>query len=97
MKVVWRERLEKFCAKHADAKDWIGNWLADVESVAWTGPRDIKANYASASFLSGNTVIFNVKGNHYRLEVVVAYGTETIVVVWAGTHVQYDARNRKRH
>jgi mRNA interferase HigB len=96
VKVVGREKLTAFCRKHSDAKDWIDNWLADVESAIWANPRDIRATYASVSFLDGNTVIFNVKGNRYRLEAIAAFRTGTIGVVWVGTHNEYDIRNRER-
>jgi len=96
MKILDRERLEKFCRKHADARHWIENWLADVESAAWATPQDIRQRYASASFLAGGVVIFNVKGNAYRVEVSVAYRAATLAVEWAGTHAEHDERNRKR-
>lgn len=96
MKVLDRERLERFCRKHADARRWIENWLADVENAAWSTPQDIRRSYASASFLPEGVVIFNVKGNAYRLEVSVAYRTEVVVIEWIGTHREYDERNKRR-
>lgn len=96
MKIVGRGRLDDFCRTHADARRWIENWLADVESAGWTTPHEVKLRYASASFLGGNIVVFNVKGNAYRLEAMVAYRTGTVVVQWIGTHTQYDERNRRR-
>ena len=96
MKILDRERLEQFCRKHADARKWIDNWLGDVETARWLGPQDISDRYAAASFLAEGVVIFNVRGNAYRLEVSVAYRTGTVAVEWAGTHAQYDERNRKR-
>ena len=90
MKVLDRERLGQFCSKHADARRWIESWLSDVESSRWATPQDIRRRYASASFLAGGLVIFNVKGNAYRLEVMVAYRTETVAIEWAGTHAEYD-------
>lgn len=96
MKVVDRERLERFCRKHVDARRWVENWLADVQSAAWTAPQDIRRRYASASFLPENAVIFNVKGNAYRLEVTVAYRTGVVVIEWIGTHGEYDERNKRR-
>jgi mRNA interferase HigB len=86
MRIAGRERLEQFCRKHADARTWIEHWLADVETAVW----------ASASFLPDGVVIFNVKGNAYRLEVAVAYRTATVSIRWAGTHREYDQRNRRR-
>lgn len=96
MKVLDRERLERFSRKHADARGWIENWLADVEGAAWATPQDIRRRHASASFLPGGVVIFNVKGNAYRLEVTVAYRTGVVVVDWIGTHREYDERNKRR-
>lgn len=96
MKVVGRNVLDGFCAKHTDARRWIENWLSYTEEAKWTKPQDIKDRYSSASFLAGNTVIFNVKGNEYRLEVTCAYQASVVVVKWIGTHAEYDERNRKR-
>ena len=96
MKVLDRGLLERFCRKHTDVRGWIENWLADVESTAWTTPQDIRRRYASASFLPEGVVIFNVKGNAYRLEVTVAYRTGVVVIDWIGTHREYDERNKRR-
>jgi mRNA interferase HigB len=96
MRIVGRETLDRFCSRHADARKWISSWLGEVESSAWATPQAIKDRYASASFVEGNTVIFNVKGNDYRLEVVMAYRTGTVVVKWMGTHAEYDERNARR-
>ena len=96
MKVLGRDRLELFCRTHADARRWIDNWLADVESAAWTSPHDIRQRYATASFVGGGLVIFNVRGNAYRLEVGVAYRTGVVSVEWIGTHADYDERNKRR-
>lgn len=96
MKVVGRNRLEEFCNRHTDARKWIEVWLSDVEAAAWVTSQHIKERYASTSFLADNTVIFNVKGNDYRLEVTVAYRTAVVVVQWVGTHAEYDVRNKRR-
>jgi len=96
MRIAGRERLEQFCRKHADARTWIEHWLADVETAVWATPQDLRNRYASASFLPEGVVIFNVKGNAYRLEVAVAYRAATVSIRWAGTHREYDQRNRSR-
>jgi len=96
MRMVGREVLARFCSRHADARKWVVAWLAEAESAAWATPQAIKDRYSGASFVAGNTVIFNVKGNAYRLEVQVAYRTGVIVVKWIGTHAEYDERNATR-
>jgi mRNA interferase HigB len=96
MRIVGREGLDRFCSKHADARKWIASWLQEVEASTWATPQAIKDRYVNASFLEGNTVIFNVKGNQYRMEVLVAYRTGIVSVKWVGTHAEYDERNTKR-
>ena len=68
MRVVGRDKLEAFCSKFPDARRWLDAWLQEVESAAWTRPQDLRDRYATASFLSDGLVIFNVRGNNYRLE-----------------------------
>ena len=92
MRIAGREKLDDFVRAHAAARAWIENWIADTEKAQWRTSRDIKSSYASASLLAGNVVIFNVKGNHYRLVVLVAYNTGVVVIRWAGTHAQYTKR-----
>lgn len=92
MRLVGREKLDEFTKAHADTRAWIENWIADAESARWRTPQDIKASYASASFLANRIVIFNVKGNRYRLEVQVAYNTGVVVVKLAETHAEYTKR-----
>ena len=92
MRIVGRAKLDEFAGAHADARSWIENWIFDTESARWRTPRDIKDVYASASFLAGNVVIFNIKGNRYRLEIGVAYNTGAVAVRWVGTHAEYTRR-----
>ncbi len=92
MRLVGRDKLDEFIKTHADARAWIENWIADVESAQWHTPQDIKDSYASASFLADRIVIFNVKGNRYRLETQVAYNAGVVIVKWAGTHADYTKR-----
>lgn len=92
MRIVGRDKLDEFAGAHADAHPWIENWVSDTEAARWRTSQDIKDRYASASFLSDNVVIFNVKGNRYRLDVQVAYNTGVVVVRWIGTHADYTKR-----
>ena len=96
MRIVGRDKLDEFCTKHAAARKWIEVWLHETGTVRWMSPQDVKNRHASVSFLAANTVIFNVKGNDYRLEVTVAYKVGVVSIVWIGTHAEYDDRNRKR-
>lgn len=96
MRIVGRHHLVAFCAKHADVRVWIEHWLYDVEVSVWTNPHELRRSYASASFLADNRVVFNVKGNAYRLEAHVLYQTSIVIIKWIGTHSAYDTRNKSR-
>ncbi|KGV83020.1 addiction module toxin RelE [Burkholderia stagnalis] len=92
MRVIGLGVLSAFCDEHADCRKWVSNWIQDVKQGTWTTTHDIKLRYPSASFLAENIVIFNVRGNSYRLETQVAFGTGVVAVKWIGTHAEYDKR-----
>ena len=92
MKLVGREALERFCVGQPDCRRWIGAWISDVRGSTWRSPQDIKDRYASVSFLADNVIIFNVRGNNYRLVVRVAYQVKVVSVQWMGTHADYDKK-----
>ena len=89
MKVVGREELERYARKHADIRGQIDAWLADVEEAEWQTPNDIKRRYAHASFLANRRVVFNLKGNRYRLDTKVSFKSQVVLVMRIGTHEEY--------
>ncbi|MFI5420133.1 MAG: type II toxin-antitoxin system HigB family toxin [Nitrososphaerales archaeon] len=93
MRLIGLNVLQEFCEKHSDCKSWIENWIADVKAAKWTSLNDLKARYPSASILPQNVVIFNVKGNSYRLSVQVAVNVQIVAVKWIGTHSEYSRKN----
>lgn len=93
MRIVGTSRLDDFCVKHPLTRQWVRSWLAECRGATWGTPMDIKARYPSASILQKNLVIFNVKGNDYRLVTQVAYKTGVVVVKWVGTHEAYSSIN----
>lgn len=90
MKVLGRDKLVNFYTKHANVKNALEAWFSEAETACWQVPQDIKNHYNSADFLAENRVIFNIKGNHYRLVVKVRYQNGIVVIEWVGTHAQYD-------
>jgi mRNA interferase HigB len=92
MRVLNLGVLELFIRTHADCRNWISNWLADVREASWLTPTDLKRRYPSASILTENYVIFNVRGNTYRLETQISYRQAVVYVKWIGTHAEYSKR-----
>ena len=89
MKVVGRNVLEEFGRNHADVLSQLKCWLREAESAEWQSPKDIKQRYPHASILSDNRVIFNLKGNKYRLEAKINYTVGLVLIKRMGTHGEY--------
>jgi mRNA interferase HigB len=90
MKTIGKEKLNNFKRKHSNASSQIDSWIAEVEEATWNTPQDIKRRYASASILANYNVVFNLKGNSYRLLVQVNYKNKIVLVKKVGTHKDYE-------
>ncbi|MBI3362224.1 MAG: type II toxin-antitoxin system HigB family toxin [Chloroflexi bacterium] len=90
MRIISRRALREFWEKHADARQPLQAWYADVKHAQWKRPSDIKTQYRNASFVASNRVVFNVKGNRYRLVVTVQYKYGIVYIRFVGTHQEYD-------
>jgi len=90
MKVIALKTLKDFYLLHPDAEQPLKAWLSEAQKANWTEPSEIKAQYKSASILKSRRVVFNIKGNAYRLVVAVAYQFGAVYIKFIGTHEQYD-------
>jgi mRNA interferase HigB len=90
MKVVGAAILDEFAQDHADVRNQIRAWLTEAEEANWENPQAIKDRFPSASFIGNDRVIFNLKGNSYRLDVKVNYKNKVVLVKRCGTHAEYD-------
>ena len=90
MRVISRKALREFWDDYPDARDALQAWYADAKQANWRSPMDIKATYANASNLPNNRVVFNIKGNHYRLVVAINYDYGMAFIRFVGTHSRYD-------
>lgn len=92
MTLVGQDTIDRFVQGHAQARKSMQAWVAEVKSAGWKRSIDIKNRYRSADFLSDNRVIFDVKGNTYRVVAKVACQTGVVRVEWVGTHAEYDRK-----
>lgn len=90
MRLIGREILQAFATKHSEATAAITAWILCVEVADWKKFADVKSTYITASWIPPNRVVFNLKGNNYRLVTVVVLVASTVEVRWIGTHAQYD-------
>ena len=90
MRIIARSTLRAFWERHADVEQPLKAWFHDVSRMEWKSPADIKKVYANASILPNNRVVFNIKGNDYRLIVHVRYDVGIVFIRFVGTHQEYD-------
>lgn len=90
MKIIGEKQILDFCKKHNQAKSGMMSWIAEVRAANWKTPQDIKNRFVTASFLADNRVIFNIKGNSYRLVVQVRYVNGIVKIENVMTHPEYD-------
>ena len=90
MRIISRRMLRDFYEKHPDATIPLQTWYHDVQRAAWKNPADITTVYKNASILPGNRAVFNIKGNRYRLVVVIVYQHGVVYIRFVGTHAEYD-------
>lgn len=93
MRILGRQKLKDFTKRHANAKAALDAWYQEVKEAEWNSPHDIKRRYGSADFLANNRVIFNIKGNKYRLVVKVRYEGGIVLIEWVGTHAEYNKKS----
>ena len=90
MRIIAKSTLKTFWTKHKDCEQQLKAWYKEANEAIWKSTRDIKKEYPSASFLNENRVVFNIKGNHYRLIVRINYEMAIVWIRFIGTHSAYD-------
>jgi mRNA interferase HigB len=90
MIVVSTKILREFWEQYPDVETALKLWYKTVEKADWTDAHDIKNDFGSAGPIGDNRVIFNIKGNHYRIVTIVIYRNHRVYIRWIGTHKQYD-------
>jgi mRNA interferase HigB len=96
VRIISRGTLNGFVRNRVEARlqrvvrDQLDAWYALASRAAWKNSAELKQYHGSASIVSSERVVFNIKGNEYRLVVAMDYYHATILVVWLGTHWEYD-------
>lgn len=94
--MIARSTLLAFVANRVDPRDrdvvyeQLDSWYRITLATRWNTPAELKSLFGTASIVSSTRVVFNIKGNHYRLVVSISYGNQIVTIVWLGTHKEYD-------
>ena len=92
-RIIAKSTLREFWIKHADSESYLKTWYDTVKRSEWLSPSDIKRTYANASILKNERVVFNIKGNSYRMIVKFNYERQWAYIRFIGTHTGYDKIN----
>ena len=93
MRIIAKRTLRKFWELHPDAEEALLAWYREVEKEDWDTPAEVKEKYRTASVIGKNRVVFNIKGNDYRLVVKINYPYRVVYIRFVGTHAEYDRIN----
>jgi len=97
MRIIKEKTLTEYCkqSKYNQAREPIMAWIYEVRFSNWDNSNELKVKYGNASIISSKRVVFNIKGNDYRLIVDIEYKLKIVFVVWFGTHSEYDKIDAK--
>src|SRR6516165_9181435 len=90
MRIIAKRTLREFWLQYPDAEGPLLAWYREAEAADWASPAEVKAQSRNASFVGGNRVVFNIKGNDYRLLVKINYPYRVVYIRFVGTHAEYD-------
>lgn len=95
MRIIAKSTLREFWEKHKDAEIPLKTWYKIVEKQSWKNIHDIKHVFGSVSIIANNRVVFNIKGNNYRLIAYIVFKVQKVFIRFIGTHKQYDKIDAK--
>jgi mRNA interferase HigB len=102
VRVIGRSTLNGFVRNRVESRqqrlvqDQLSAWYAIVSRTVWKNSADLKQQHRNASIVSSERVVFNIKGNEFRLVVAVDYKHGFVLILWLGTHREYDAIDVKQ-
>ena len=90
MRIIAKRALREFWERHPDARSPLEDWYEKVSKADWATPSQVTSDWPRASIVGNERVVFRLKGNDYRLVVVVKYPYRRVYVRFVGTHTEYD-------
>lgn len=90
MRIITEEPLKEFISRHPDAETALQEWVKNVKAADWTCFADLKNDYNSVDSAGNQHYVFNIRGNNYRLVVVIKFTIRWIYIRFIGTHSEYD-------
>lgn len=95
-RIFAKKTLREFWEKHAETEQYLKTWYDTAKNNSWKTPNDVKNTYATVSVLKNERLVFNIKGNDYRLVAKFNFEKGWIFIRFVGTHAEYDRIDANR-
>ena len=92
-KILSKRTLRDFWEKYPDSKEYLETWFETVKEADWNSPNEVKKFYSNVSILKNSRVVFNIKGNRYRLVAKINFNRQWLFIRFIGTHQEYNKIN----
>lgn len=92
MRIIKQQTLKAYCSKseYKAATEAVKAWLYEMRYGDFDNAGELKLKYRNASIINAKRVVFNIRGNDYRLIVDIEYKLKIVFIIWFGTHTEYD-------
>ncbi len=90
MRIIAKATIRDFWLIHSQAEFPLLDWYNTTKQATWKSPNDVKKTYGNASIVANNRVIFNIKGNDFRLVTEIDYEYQLVFIIWIGSHKEYN-------
>ena len=95
MRIIARSKIIEYYSEHPDSETALEDWYQKVKKAEWTCFADMKQMFNSVDNGGNQHYVFNIKGNNYRLIVVIKFTIKTVLIRFIGTHAEYDLIDAK--
>ena len=93
MVIISKTILAEFGVKHNDSVEALNKWYTDTKMANWNSLSDVKQSFNSVDYVGNDRYVFNIKGNKYRLVVMIFFDIRTVFIRFIGTHAEYNKVN----
>lgn len=90
MRVIAKKTLVEYSTKHKDSETALGDWYEKTVNAEWNCFADVKQKFNSADYVGNSRIVFNIRGNQYRLVALVLFKIKMVYIRFIGTHEEYD-------
>jgi mRNA interferase HigB len=90
MNILTRRTLLYYADKYPLASESLKSWYEEFAKSVYRNFNDLKSVYGNASIIGNNRVVFNIRGNCFRLITSLNFETQALYIIWFGSHAEYD-------